>query len=340
MKDLDVATGRWWRWTRYEIRDSFIRPARGAQLQIYDPWQVWLKTRPLARSSSEQKLGETPYQSLLALLAELEYRQPGEMPLDLKPGEVDLVTASLTAESEAKLLGWCADYGLLGVLPHRALQVTLAEQTGIQLQYTKFGAGWIVTERKPPVTTGALIQPLRGISLVAEPLSATWSCFFPDVPPHQRDIFGYPEPLSEEFWKLYAEPVAHFLSGMHALQELHQAIRLFQARSPAQRELANLQAVLAGGSQLLAQGLVGGVGMALQWNPSSRSVHQKFVGSSLLASLAMMMVNDLSYGRALRCPRCGRAFVSGAYQARYCSVGCRWVVQKREVRRSRARLSK
>lgn len=334
MKDLNVTTGRWWRWTRYEIRDGYIRPARGAQLRIYDPWKVWVETRPLARSSNQRKLQETPYQSLLALLIELQYRQPGDIPLDFKPGELNLLLASLTADSEAKLLGWCARYGLLGVLPHRAVQVTLAPQTGVHIQYAKFGAGWIATERQPPLTPGAVLQPLRGVGSVAEPLSATWSRFFPDVPPDQRETFRYPEPLTEKFWAMYAEPLADFLSCMHALRELHQATMLFQARSAAERRLGNLQAALAGGSHLMPEGLVAGVGLALNWDRSRRSVHLKWVASSLLASLTVMMLQDVAYGRALQCPGCGRAFVSGAYQARFCSERCRWVVQKREYRES------
>jgi hypothetical protein len=336
MKDLSLATGHWWRWTRYQIRGGYIRPARSAQLRVYDPWKLWLATRPLARSSNQRGSNETPYQSLLALLRELEYRPPGNAPLDFKPGEVDLMPVPLTADSETKLLGWCADYGLLGVLPHRAVQVTLAPRTRVQLQYTKIGAGWTVTarptRRRSVLTPCAVLQPLRGAGPVVEPLDRTWSRFFPQVPPDQRETFGYPEPLTKDFWAKYAEPVAEFLSGMRALGELHQAIQLFQARQPSLRRIGNLQAFLAGGPDLIPQGLIAGVGLALEWD-RSRHVELKWVASSLLASLALMMLQDLAHGRALQCPRCGRAFITGAYQGRYCSVRCRWVTQKREYRK-------
>jgi hypothetical protein len=336
MKDLNVATGQWWRWTHYEIRDGCIRPARDARLLAYDPWRIWLETRPLARSTNQQKLRETPYQSLLGLLGELQYRQPKDEPLDFRPKELDLMLAPLSADSEAKLLRWCSSYGLLGVLPHRAIQVTLAPQTEIQMQYTKIGAGWITSERprewQPVLTPGTVLRPLRGSGPVAESLAVTWSRFFPAVPPDQRETFCYPEPLSADFWAQYGEPLADFLSGMRALQELHDAIRLFQARSGKEHRIGNLQAAFAGSRHLLSEGLIAGVGLALQWN-RSRHVQLKWVASSLLASLATMMLQDVAFGRALQCPGCGRAFVSGAYQARYCSVGCRWVVQKREYRK-------
>src|ERR1700688_2300599 len=166
MKDLNVAIGRWWRWTRYEISNGYIRPAREARLQVYDPWKVWLETRSLAKNSDQQKLQEAPYQALLALLDELRYRQPGDIPLDFKPGDLNMMLASLTADSEEKTLEWCARYGLLGVLPHRAVQVTLAPQRGSQIQYAKIGAGWIPTKRaneqQSPVTPRAVLQLLRG----------------------------------------------------------------------------------------------------------------------------------------------------------------------------------
>jgi len=98
------------------------------------PGRVWLNTRPPSKSSNQRRSVETPYQSLLRLLGELEYRRPGDRPLEFTPGEVDLLLASFTDESEAKLLEWCARYGLLGILLHRTVQLTLAPRTGVQIQ--------------------------------------------------------------------------------------------------------------------------------------------------------------------------------------------------------------
>lgn len=188
MNDLQVVAGRW---TSYEIREGCIRPAAGARLQAYDPWRTW-PTRPPARSSSQQKLHVTPHQALLSLLNELRYRQPKEQPPDFEPQAFDL-TPPLSDASETKILAWCARYGLLGILPHRVLQATLAPQAGLQLQYTKIGAGWIVAERTAVEhvsrPTGALLQPLRGTGPAAEPLSGTWSRFFPAVPREQHETF-------------------------------------------------------------------------------------------------------------------------------------------------------
>ena len=80
-------------------------------------------------------------------------------------------------DSEAKLPGWCARYGLFGVLPHRAVQVTLSPGTGVQIRYTKIGAGWIaseqqITQQQRSIPPGAILQPLRGAGIVTEFLSA------------------------------------------------------------------------------------------------------------------------------------------------------------------------
>ena len=54
---------------------------------------------------------------------------------------------------------------------------------------------------------------------------------------------------------------------------------------------------------------------------------------SLLASFAEMFVQDVAFGLATRlCECCQLPFVSGAYQAKYCSPACRQRQQKRNVR--------
>ena len=37
--------GEWWRHSLYEIRDGCIRPAEGADLEWYDPWPDFQRTR-------------------------------------------------------------------------------------------------------------------------------------------------------------------------------------------------------------------------------------------------------------------------------------------------------
>ena len=190
-----------------EIRDPrrYVGPARGARLQSYDPREIWMRTRPPAKSSNQGRSGEPPYQSLLRLLGELEYRRPRDAALDFTPAEVDFQLAPLSEESEAKLREWCTQYGLLGILLHRTAQVTLAPRTGLhQVQYTKIGSGWSTTEipitpQEPVSTPSAIVQPLRGAGAKVERLGSTWARFFPTVPHIQREVFVYPSPLRNSF---------------------------------------------------------------------------------------------------------------------------------------------
>src|SRR5262245_35388850 len=105
-KPTPVAAGWWWRFSRYEVRSGCIRPAAGATLETYDPWEDYFATHSLRRGS------EPLYQRLLSLLKKIRF-EPG-------------VPWQLDRASETALLGWCGRYGLMGILPHKAQMVVLA----------------------------------------------------------------------------------------------------------------------------------------------------------------------------------------------------------------------
>jgi hypothetical protein len=108
--------GEWWRFSLYEIRDGCIRPAKGAKLEWYDPWPDFQDTRT-------QTVGQAPaavqpgYQSLLNLVHQLKYL----------PGQSSCPKC-LTQESQALILEWCRQHGLLGVLHSRWEEISLASQ--------------------------------------------------------------------------------------------------------------------------------------------------------------------------------------------------------------------
>jgi hypothetical protein len=105
---------RWWRFSQYELKDKYIRPAPGAKLELYDPWKAyresWDYDPDSATPWTEKRQKGPPYQSLLALANEVKV-EPG-FKLDKKSTEL--------------LLNWCAEFGLLGILPQRAHMVALA----------------------------------------------------------------------------------------------------------------------------------------------------------------------------------------------------------------------
>ncbi len=330
-----LSAGRWWRFNRYELRDGCLRPARGARLSVYDPWKLWLSTRPVGRRSGQRERGPTPYRELLEVLSRLEYRKDLDDAPEFTPAEVDMLAGPLTTDSEQAILKWCAKYGLLGILPHRVLQVVLAPQQGAQVQYIRIGIGWMAIEREAgnPVTpflpSRAIVQPLRGVGITVEPLSRTWARFFPETAVEQRNTFAYPEPLTDSFWKVYAEPLQDFLSGARALRELLAAIRMQRTS-----RLRALHRALTGGLPIVINSLVAPAGLGAPIG-RRRDIGLNWVGSSLLASLTLMLLEDLSQGQALQCP-CGQLFVSSAYQAHYCSRRCRWRFEQRRFRRGRS----
>lgn len=94
---------RWRRFTAYQIKDGCIRPRPGSRLQAYDPWAAYRGGR--------SKGDEPPYQALLALLDRIV----------VGDGEVRLNDVARTA-----IVDWCNRFGLLGILPHRALMIVVA----------------------------------------------------------------------------------------------------------------------------------------------------------------------------------------------------------------------
>ena len=164
-----LATGSWWRFSRYEIRDGYIRPALGARLRRYDPWKRWLKTRAVSRRSDGSVRGATPYRELLELLNKLEYRSVGADSPEFTPAQVDMLAGPLTADSEQRILRWCARYGLLGILQHRLLQVVLSPRNDAQVEYRRISLGWAAVERVRENPFTPILEPALTLAVPGTP---------------------------------------------------------------------------------------------------------------------------------------------------------------------------
>ena len=105
---------RWWRYDKYEIDDEWIRPAPGANLELYDPWEAyrdsWENDPDSATPFADKRLQGPPYLSLLSLLEGVT----------LEPHRFNLAK-----DTTDNLLRWCSEFGLLGVLPQRVHTVAL-----------------------------------------------------------------------------------------------------------------------------------------------------------------------------------------------------------------------
>ena len=241
----------------------------------------------------------------------------------------------LAQKSQALILEWCQQHGLLGVLLSRWEAISLAPQPDeagqwFQRRYSRgFGQALQVCETTGDVKDRPATVLIRGwndFTLAEESPSKTWSRFFPSVEFFERDTFSYPQPYTEEFCQLYGERLMDFCN---AAKMLTGAMLYLSGKEPSVQgdpKVARAQALDA------MNWLRRPVGSVLDFEKDG-SVKARRVAPSLLASFADMFAQDLVYRRpTLQCTCCGTPFVSSAYQARYCSATCRLREQKRRLR--------
>ena len=185
-------------------------------------------------------------------------------------------------------------------------------------------------------------RPLEGVIMkeIEHPLVEQFSLvegigpFFPTVPKEEREVFRYPEPLSEEFWSIYAEPVTEFVSVGRLFRQLLDDIYSLRVRPDDKG--AQAARFLFGGTphdiSLRLETLAEGAGAVTLWEPPGRWVTRRRF-PSLIAALAKMIQEDLDAGREpMLCEECQTPFLTSAYQAKYCCVRCRNTAQKRRYR--------
>jgi len=307
----------------YEIRDGCVCPAKGAKLEWYDPWPGFQSTR--GQTVGQAPVGVQPaYQSLIKLVHHLEY----------VPGQTRYPHC-LTQKSQASILEWCQQNGLLGVLLSRWEAISVAPQNDgadrwSQRRYSR-GFGQAV---KVQTMTGdvedrlatVMIHGLNDVGLEEESPSMTWSQFFPSVEFSKRDTFAYPQPYTIEFCQLYGEPLFDFCNAARLLVG---AISHLGRKQPEIQGDPNLAREQANDTiNVLRRPVDSVTDLGEDGSPMPCRV-----APSLLATFADMIVQDLAYGRTiLQCRSCGTHFVSSAYQAQYCSVTCRLREQKRRLR--------
>jgi hypothetical protein len=350
LRDEPVATGKWWRFSRYEIRElrrRSIAPAPRARLMTFDPFE---------------RRADKPHLSFVQVVKEFE---PYRLSSPADPGR---------QSAEQRLLDWCNEYGLLGILFHRAVIVTLAARwmrypgtpdgqakTPVVAQcrrYIRRNDAWLSmwhSASSPlgdPADEGHLVSPdqlptdfprpgalietpfgeeLRdgrfvGVVPSEEPLSATWSEYFTDVPEWERDTYAYPEPRSREFAEHYVEPLSDILiAGLH----LGGILDIIVQRQPDDPFV--VQHGIGALSHLASYGA-----FALEPGPE-KGLRQQWFAGSLLAALAYMAAEDLAEGELRQCgnERCRKLFHSKAWQARYCSLRCQNATQARRFRQKR-----
>ena len=358
--------GIWWRSARYEIQDGLIGPVPAALIDSYDPWAAYSQ----ARTSGGGGGDPSPYAALLELIWRvrlLPSRPQGKA--RLTPESESLILDWCAAHGllgillqETEAVSYAARWG----------NAELGEDGGregvlqpIRTTYRWTGSVWDIagwTERKEPWSLPAdprhsvpfgneddiyegnvvcpelvserwrpevLVSPMDNGAHSMRPLGPAWGPFFPRVRPDARSHNQYPWPGSERWWGEYAEPVDRFLD---AADLFFDALTTLEPGADRHEAWGVRHAGLPTGGQILLHGLLQSVRPIL-----FRSSDGDWVGGwrakSLLSSYAVMAYLDLIDGkRVLACDTCGKPYVSGAYQARYCSDRCRNTALKRAYR--------
>jgi hypothetical protein len=135
--DVRVFQGQWWRFDRYEVVGRQIRPARGARLECYDPWEL-VRSAPYVELG---RLGEAIQGWYQELVREsfARYREAVVAPANATHEEllafIDETQAALAgaypapvqlpSEMSRLLTAWCERFGLLGIFQQEVVAVNL-----------------------------------------------------------------------------------------------------------------------------------------------------------------------------------------------------------------------
>ncbi len=358
--------GLWWRARAYEIHNGLIRPASGTPIEDYDPWAAFSG----ARSGWGGGGAPPPYVALLELVWRIRLLppRPQENPR-LTPESAALIINWCAAHGllgillqETEAVYHAARWGNAVTDEERRREGVLQP---IRTTYTWFGSPWDIggwAQREEPWAVPAdplhrapfdnedeiyegnlvspelvserwrpevLVRPPADGAFAIRPLGPTWGPFFPSVPPAERSAHSYPWPGSERWWAEYAEPVDRFLEAAGLLFDA--LTRLEPGLDPSEAWGVQHFGLPTRGRKLL-DSLLYGV-RPIVYRHANGDWTGGWRARSLLASYAMMAYLDLVGGkRILACDVCSKPYVSGAYQARYCSDRCRNTALKRMYR--------
>jgi hypothetical protein len=323
---IGIHRGFWWRFSKYEIQDGRIVPAKAARLQKYDP----------------ASLDPQPHSALFGLawnLGLLERRLP-----------------EMSDISEDLILEWCNRYGLLGILPGRLLQMTLCPQwhflqgtdilRPLRFTHIRTATGWrssgrychnvvpSVAHEAEALTPKDLARCSKLTNIAApevilrdessqgylsgKPSDLGIFRFF-GISQNEADTFQYPMPLSDEFWRSYGEPKSEFLNAVklmaRTLQNSQEHLRPTSSRHVKQERIDEAFGDL--NFQLE------GVHPFMSPINSDSKVRDGLTGNSLLQTIARLIQVDALSGLAtLKCPNCPKWFFQGNERKIYCSDTC------------------
>ncbi len=198
------------------------------------------------------------------------------------------------------------------------------------VQFLRTSRGWETTRPLfvPGITPGrpaVIAREIGGFRHAAVSPKAAWRRYFPAMRAAGSAANPWPAPFSQQFKREYAEPVGEFLAAARMFRDAVCNVKEATLRDVYLEAEQTLHALSCGARPLLY--------------PSSeprapRAFRLGWTCHSLLTSLALMAVIDLSQGLIRRCARedCGSFYVTMAPNGSYCSRKCGSAVRKRRVR--------
>lgn len=320
--------GKWARWTRYELIDGVIRPARDAALIEYDPWERFRENDGRYRTVHQ------PYIELVNLCRRLDDLriQSGIQPWS--PGGRTLKpVVGPQNEADQLILDWVERHGLLGIVPTVANSI----RSGTKWHYLAGGVWFSFTQLRGDAPV-RLDDPavgwlnLRFRLYEAQPLKDLEPFFGANIADQ-----GVPGPGSPEFWRDYREPIDKFVS--YGRRFASDAMCLSHWRDARfARPSDGLRPDTPGDSEHEAFNVLAALAATTAAEPQLAADRKMIVeernSPGLLASYALMFLWDRMDGRRIvRCGGCGSHFVSNEIRAGYCSVACRRTASSRRYRR-------
>ncbi len=285
--------GKWRRSADYFLDHDQIKLKPNGVLEKYDPWQIFRSNEGIHRTVRQ------PYASLLDLADHLD--------------------------DESRLLGWCQENGLLGILPARCRWIRFRPLPDLAM-HRKVGGQW-------GTYSGFQVPDLRGGT------GMSWQDFYVGervMPLSGLDRFlgtnvsksDPPCPLDEQFWVAYSEPISTMRSEVAGFARAVGEMTAWEA-DPEELK-SNIDVYF---SFWHLRDLAQDAAPTFLFRSTSNRLEEVRQSPALLVSFALMVLWDRQNGRrALRCNTCQRHFVSNEHRAKYCSPTCRNTASSRRYR--------
>jgi hypothetical protein len=318
-------TGKWFRWSRYELLNGVVVPAEGASHHEYDPWEEFRKNEGRYRTV------EQPYIALMSLYRELKLTAASKTRRSQPTVAVGEALLGPRNDKDA-ILQWCNRYGLLGLLPVLSNRIRYPlPDDGLHHEEAQFRVGghWdaMGTVWHPSLGQRPKLAP-HGFTWLdpsfgtfdEKPLNELRAFFLPNmrVKP-ENETFVPPLIMAESqpsmsFRRSYGEPVAEIFNWCVRVAECMETLSKWKRGgtvvSPGDWDVKNAVRTL--------NGLAQGVAPSFRFDQKKKSLEEPRISPGLLASYALMFLWDQIEGRrVLSCRNCDAYFVSNEIRAAY-----------------------